>query len=238
MARPIRLRLSLETAYGSLAFFISILHNVFLLYHVEMFVSVYKIDKMSFFVGEMVFLVWNCVNDPLFGWISDKKYLTATAKEHPHTDVVIRRISALRLNGPLLAVSFLAFWVSWAYPWLQFLVCMCVYDGFLTIVDLHHSALLADLAVSNEERTTLNARCSLFSIIGSASVFTSYLLWHKEDLGRFRIFCAVVAALSFIGFITMSSLLKKLYAAYHHHHHNHYSSVSDIQLDSDSSYSR
>nr|KAG5687659.1 hypothetical protein BaRGS_027551 [Batillaria attramentaria] len=48
-------------AYGSIAFFTSILHNVFLLYHVDMFVSVYKIDKMSFWIGEAVFLVWNSV---------------------------------------------------------------------------------------------------------------------------------------------------------------------------------
>lgn len=39
--------------YGSLALFVSILHNVFLLYYVETFVSVYKIDKLSFWVGEV-----------------------------------------------------------------------------------------------------------------------------------------------------------------------------------------
>lgn len=39
--------------YGSLSLFVSILHNVFLLYYVETFVSVYKIDKLSFWVGEV-----------------------------------------------------------------------------------------------------------------------------------------------------------------------------------------
>lgn len=39
--------------YGSLALFTSILHNVFLLYYVETFVSIYKIDKTSFWVGEV-----------------------------------------------------------------------------------------------------------------------------------------------------------------------------------------
>lgn len=39
--------------YGSLALFTSILHNVFLLYYVETFVSIYKIDKISFWVGEV-----------------------------------------------------------------------------------------------------------------------------------------------------------------------------------------
>lgn len=47
--------LGLPTAvvYGSLALFISILHNVFLLYYVDTFVSVYKINKAAFWVGEV-----------------------------------------------------------------------------------------------------------------------------------------------------------------------------------------
>ena len=40
-------------SYGSIALFWSILHNVFLLYYVEIFVSVYKIDKTSFWIGEV-----------------------------------------------------------------------------------------------------------------------------------------------------------------------------------------
>jgi hypothetical protein len=39
--------------YGSLALFTSILHNVFLLYYVDTFVSVYKINKTAFWVGEV-----------------------------------------------------------------------------------------------------------------------------------------------------------------------------------------
>ena len=47
--------LGLPTAvvYGSLALFTSVLHNVFLLYYVDTFVSVYKINKLSFWIGEV-----------------------------------------------------------------------------------------------------------------------------------------------------------------------------------------
>lgn len=38
--------------YGSLALFTSSLHNVFLLYYVDTFVSVYKINRTAFWVGE------------------------------------------------------------------------------------------------------------------------------------------------------------------------------------------
>lgn len=40
-------------AYGSMSLFIAILHNVFLLYYVDIFVSVYKIDRNSFWFGEV-----------------------------------------------------------------------------------------------------------------------------------------------------------------------------------------
>lgn len=36
-----------------MALFTSVLHNVFLLYYVDTFVSVYKINKLSFWIGEV-----------------------------------------------------------------------------------------------------------------------------------------------------------------------------------------
>lgn len=197
--------------YGSLSFFLSVLHNVFLLYYVDTFVSVYKIDKLSFWIGETIFLIWNSLNDPLFGWLSDRIFLNAkqSSGDISTPDVVLKRLDALSRNGPLFALSFLAFWVSWAHPGLQFLICLCLYDSFLTMVDLNHNALLADLAVSAAERTRLNFYCSLFSAIGSLSVFASYTVWNKEDFFSFRIFCVILAAVSALGFTVSTWLLRQ-----------------------------
>lgn len=198
--------------YGAMAFCQTILHNIFLLYHVDLFVSVYKIDKMSFWIGETIFLIWNSFNDPLFGWLSDKQYLSPSKKssEYPNSafEIVTNRLNALMYNGPLLAISFGLFWFPWGYPGLQFVVCLCLYDAFLTIVDLHHSSLLADLAVSAKDRTRLNTMSSLFSAFGSASVFFSYLVWSKENLHYFRIFCSCLAIFAFFGFIVAANLMK------------------------------
>ncbi|XP_068161415.1 transmembrane protein 180 [Antennarius striatus] len=203
---------SVSTAllYGSLALFTSILHNVFLLYYVETFVSIYKIDKISFWVGETVFLIWNSLNDPLFGWLSDRAFLSSPQSGSPITtpEVVLKRLKVFSTHGPLFALSFLAFWVAWASPGLQFLLCLCLYDGFLTLVDLHHSALLADLAVSASDRTRLNFHCSVFSALGSFSVFLSYSFWDKEDFYSFRFFCVTLAAFSIFGFLLVSQLLR------------------------------
>ncbi|XP_010863718.2 transmembrane protein 180 [Esox lucius] len=201
---------STAVLYGSLALFVSILHNVFLLYYVETFVSIYKIDKLSFWVGETVFLIWNSLNDPLFGWLSDRSFLSSpqSGPQISSPEVVLKRLSALSRSGPLLALSFLAFWVSWAPPGIQFLLCLCLYDGFLTVVDLNHNALLADLALSADDRTRLNFHCSLFSALGSLSVFLSYAVWDKGDFYSFRLFCVTLAAGSALGFATVTRLLK------------------------------
>ncbi|KAG5262743.1 hypothetical protein AALO_G00278380 [Alosa alosa] len=215
--RPWGWCLGLSTAllYGSLSLFVSILHNVFLLYYVETFVSVYKIDKLSFWVGETVFLIWNSLNDPLFGWLSDRSFLASTQSgpQISGPEVVLQRLRALSRSGPLFALSFLAFWVAWARPSLQFLLCLCLYDGFLTVVDLNHNALLADLAVSAQARALLNFHSSLFSALGSLSVFLSYCFWDKEDFGAFRLFCMSLAAVSVLGFATVSRLLRVRFQA-------------------------
>lgn len=195
--------------YGLIALFITVIHNVFLLYHVETFVSIYKIDKFWFWACEIIFLVWNSCNDPFFGWLSDKQYLvkaTATA------DVIATRIRALSICGPLLAVCFMSMWVSWNAPAFQFIVCLCAYDGFLTMVDLHHSALLADLAVSAHERTGLNFYCSLFAAIGSVSVFVSYFMWNRNALGSFQMFCLALTVISIFGFLLSTRKLKQHYS--------------------------
>jgi len=53
-----------------------------------------------------------------------------------------KRLKALRIGGPLLALSFLTFWYPWASPTIQFIICINLYDGFLTYVDLNHQGIL------------------------------------------------------------------------------------------------
>jgi len=220
MGEEVSQRLGLH--YGSMALYTSILHNLFLLYHVDMFVSVYKIDKLSFWIGETIFLVWNSCNDPLFGWISDRRYLSAAVPAGDSISVVHSRLRALKINGPLFAVSFITFWFAWTFPSLQFAVCLCLYDGFLTMIDLHHSALLADLAVSAGARARLKMYCSVFSAVGSMSVFLSYIFWNHTSGSQgtivpFQTFCFILAAFSVGGFLMSSITLENMYHCKVHH---------------------
>ena len=195
--------------YGALSFFKAILHNVFLLYHVDVFFSIYKIDKTSFWLSEIIFLIWNSCNDPLFGWLSDKKFLNnkVTLKE-----LIVTRLSTLQISGPLLAVVFTFFWFKWSPPLFQFICCLCAYDGLLTLFDLHHSALLADFTTSTRERTKLNMFSSFFSAISAFFVFFSYFFWDVEHFHSFQMFVFFTAAFSFIGFFFFNTRLKQIYS--------------------------
>lgn len=63
------LHLPTAVVYGSLALFISVLHNVFLLYYVDTFVSVYKINKTAFWVGEVGQQALGGNQGGLQGWV-------------------------------------------------------------------------------------------------------------------------------------------------------------------------
>ena len=106
---------------------------------------------------QVVFLVWNCVNDPLFAWLSDKKLLQKSNKDFiSNNDIVLKRLKNLKTCGPLLSASFALIWLPLLPISLQFILCLCLYDGFLTVIDLQHSALLADLTVHVHERWFYN----------------------------------------------------------------------------------
>ena len=184
--------LPLHVAYGGLALLTSLINNVFLLFYVSTFVTIFDIDSTSFYIGETIFLIWNSVNDPFFGWLSDSGTLKES-KGKDKTDIVMKRIDALSKFGPLFTVSFLLFWFKVMPIALQFTIALCLYDSFLTMVDLHHQALLADITIDAKDRVKLNSYCSAFSAAGSLSVFISYALWDKNDLMKFQMYCLFIA---------------------------------------------
>ena len=118
---------------------------------------------------------------------------------------------ALTKFCPVFVLGFLSFWFQWLHPSLQFVICLCIYDAFLTMIDLNHSALLADLAFSEKERTCLNGYSSVFAAFGSLSVFMSYYFWDKDNIITFQTFCICLAAFSFFGFLASTFALRSYF---------------------------
>ena len=98
-------------AYGATAFFLGILHTVFLLYHIDFFLLFHRISRDAFWWGEAVFLVWNAVNDLVLGWLADRTQLRGLRgpENTRHLDGVYTMVLQ-RLRSVPAVVLTLVFW--------------------------------------------------------------------------------------------------------------------------------
>ena len=99
-------------------------------------------------------MLWNAVNDPLFGYLQDNLQSSAACLRS-------RRHSIL-YGAPFFALSFILTWLPWADyesrdtpAWLgglQLMVVLCFYDALFTFVLLAQSSLFTELSIEQEER--------------------------------------------------------------------------------------
>ena len=115
--------------------------------------------------ASLVYAIWNAINDPLFGYITDN-----TRSRHG------RRIPYLRFTAPFLALTFFLIWMTpaeWGdsaiFWWM--LVTMLLYDTCYTIIGLVYSALIPELSEAENERAQLQVSSTLFGLLGFALGF-------------------------------------------------------------------
>ncbi len=111
-------------------------------------------------IASAIYAVWNALNDPLFGYITDS---TRSRRG--------RRIPYMRYTAPFLGLTFILVWLAPAragqvalFWWM--LVTMLLYDTCYTIVGLVYSALLPEVSESDAERNHLQISASLFGLLG------------------------------------------------------------------------
>lgn len=110
--------------------------------------------------SSLIYGIWNAVNDPIFGFISDN-----TRSKHG------RRIPFMRYTAPFLALSFILVWMAPQHTgdfalFLWMLVSMMLYDGCYTLIMLVYSALLPEITESDTERNHLQISSSLLGMLG------------------------------------------------------------------------
>ena len=110
--------------------------------------------------ASVVYAVWNAINDPLFGYITDST-----------RSKLGRRIPYMRFTAPFLALSFILVWFAPTgapeprlFGWM--LATMLLYDTTYTIIGLVYSALLPEITESDAERNGLQVSSSLFGLLG------------------------------------------------------------------------
>jgi hypothetical protein len=191
---------SVILAYGLGALPLSLLNSIWVTYTYPFFVGGPLRDSKLFLLAQSVFLLWNCVNDPLFGWLSDHTPLplkhklqspdgtqtTASAAVVVAAHPCLRRVRHIRRAGYLLGAAFLFAWFPWStssrlWAALHFLLALCLYDGALTYLEVNHASLLADISVHPSTRAWCNSASSLFSMIGAACSFFAHMLYASSS---------------------------------------------------------
>ena len=128
------------------------------------------------YVIQIVYMIVNAFNDPIFGFISDKTRLKQG-----------RRIPYMRYTAPFLALTFILIWFSpdltageWAVFWWM-LIMTCLYDTAYTIIFLVYSALLPEITEDEPERNSLQVFASFFGLIGMIIGFIIPELFRNLD---------------------------------------------------------
>ena len=178
------------------------INNVFVSYYMEMFTMTARIPGPWFFAGQLIFMVWNCANDFIFGWLSDQHLCHSRARKLRGLE---RRIYAIKYGGPLWVLAFLCVWYPppQQYPMLvglHFTVALCFYDGMLTYVEVNHSAMLADMTTDAAVRARANSYSAICAAIGSLSSFFGHLYWDSQYLDPFRNFAIILGLIALLAF--------------------------------------
>uniref|UniRef100_A0A3Q3X8A3 Uncharacterized protein n=1 Tax=Mola mola TaxID=94237 RepID=A0A3Q3X8A3_MOLML len=185
---------SAALAYAMTTLGASMINNIFAFYYVKLFINTYKTSERAFQQSQVVYMVWNAVNDPLFGYLQDNSKVPCCSQ---------RRLSIL-YGAPLYSLTFLLAWFPWrSYTpgdWLSGLhltVALCAFDALLTFVLLAQCALFAEISSSHQIRLRLIKYSQVASLIGSSSVlFCGMLSRNMEDFGAFQEFTVLIAVLS------------------------------------------
>ena len=147
--------------YGLSMLGLSTLSGVFLSLLTMFYQDYFGISARWITIAFIVYAVWNAINDPIFGQLTD-----STRSKHG------RRIPFMRYTAPFFALTFIVVWFvpeesSPVTKFIWMLVSMILYDSCFTIIGLVHSALMPEMTESLEERSKLQVISSLFGLLGT-----------------------------------------------------------------------
>jgi GPH family glycoside/pentoside/hexuronide:cation symporter len=160
----------------------------------------------------ILYAIWNAINDPLFGWLSDK---TSTKWG--------RRIPYLILFSPIMAISFFLVWISpsvsqigelGVFLWMLF--TMLLYDTAFTAALLVYSALGQELSMDHRERAKIQIFAMVMGITGNViSIILPPMLLEEPGIQPFLIFIVILSIIQFVTMWITAFTVKERLELYH-----------------------
>ena len=195
----IPLKTKINYGLGSLG--LQLTTGLFAAWTLTFYIKIVKIDFLLWALAWIIYLVWNAVNDPLFGFFSD----------NTHTKYG-RRIPFIMVCGPLMSVSFVLLYLTpteseqWVY-FIWLLVTLIAYDSFFTIVGLCFNSLMSELSIEPDERAKMNLFASIGGGLGISITYALPILFiqNVQPYSQNRpIFLTIVIVVAILGAMFLS----------------------------------
>ncbi len=187
-------------SYASLAISGAILINFFNTRIYNFYTDEVKLNIIYIPIVMTIYAIWNAVNDPLFGWLSDK---TRTRFG--------RRFPYILFGFIPLTIAFVAIWFipislveskNQVKIFLYFITSLLIFDTLYTIVILNWQTLYAEKFKTTKERNLVAALRQLIAVIGViVSVVIGPLIFEYNNLESYRKAILIIAGFVLLGFI-------------------------------------
>lgn len=147
---------------------------IFGLKYIELFFDKLQLDPTLFMIGQVIYLVVNALNDPLLGQMSDRTNPKRWGS---------RRTIYIKYGAPIWGFTFMLVWFPWSFTnqlmiFLHFVISVCLFDTFFTLVVLVWLALLPEMTSDLDERNKANL---LTTIVGAVFVIPMFIVVGAMD---------------------------------------------------------
>ncbi len=122
-----------------------------------------KLDAYYYGIAMVIYGIWNAINDPLMGIISDKT-VSRWGRRKPYMmfGAVPLGLALVFLFSPPAVVA-----TSQVGLFIYFVASICIYDTFFTMTMLTWSAVLPEMYLEESERARVNVYSQILGVLGA-----------------------------------------------------------------------
>lgn len=179
--------------YSSMSFTAALLMQFFQSKAQFFYITELKLEPVFYSIAIGVWAVYNSINDPLFGWIMDRKP-TRWGRRVPW---IIALMIPLGISFGLIWDVPQSFYDDQILVFIWLLLTLIAFDTGYTIVILAWTALFPEMFTSTEERSWVSAVRQIFSIIALVvALVLPPAFVHDGDIRSYAYFGWILAMIS------------------------------------------
>lgn len=134
-------------------------YQMFSFYIFNYYIAVKQLEVLPVIIGFIIWTLWNAINDPLLGAISDKS-TSKWGRRRPF--IILGLIPLIFLN----ILVWTAFFGNPVLDYIYFLIIILLFDTFYTMYSLNQTSLFPEMFQNLETRARANNYVQIFNIIG------------------------------------------------------------------------